>query len=55
MQTLETVSRYLRDIQMMYFPVHSVTTEILSSQLPRTTHAEYGSEKPCKIYPEQQK
>jgi hypothetical protein len=37
---------------MMYFHVHSVTMEILSSQLPRTTHAGSGGKEPLKVYPE---
>jgi len=35
---------------MMYFHVHSVTMEILSSQLPRTTHVESGDKKKFSIY-----
>jgi len=55
MQILGTASRYLRGIQMTYFHAHSVTTEILSSQLPRTTRAESGDNVPSKVYLEVQK
>jgi hypothetical protein len=50
MLILETASRYLRGTQMTYFHVHSVTMEILSSQLPRTTHSESGDNVPFRIY-----
>jgi hypothetical protein len=55
MQILGTASRYLRGIQMTFFHVHSVTTEILSSQLPRTTRAESGDNMPLTVYLEVQK
>jgi hypothetical protein len=54
MQIQGTASRYLRGIQMMYFHVHSVIMEILSSQLPRTTHAESGGKELLKGYSELQ-
>jgi hypothetical protein len=50
MQILVIASRYLRGIQMTYFHAHSVTTEILSSQLPRTTRAESGDNVPFRVY-----
>jgi hypothetical protein len=40
---------------MTYFHVRSVTMEILSSQLPRTTRAESGDNVPLTVYPEVQK
>jgi hypothetical protein len=50
MQTLGTASRFLRGTQMTFFHAHSVTMEILSSQLPRTTRAESGDNVPSTVY-----